>query len=92
MIQTEQRDRVPRYRPLAELVPTHWLPGSLAAGTRLHCTRIEESQPAVLCLHGVQGSGLSWLRTARRSPTAAKGFVVGPVVKVAAQGARWTLG
>ena len=67
MIPTEQRDRVQHYRPLAQLVPAHWHTGSLEAadGTRIHYTRTGGDKPTVLCLHGVQGSGLTWLRTAQ---------------------------
>ena len=67
MIPTEQRDCVQHYRPLAQLVPAHWHTGSLEAddGTRIHYTRTGGDKPTVLCLHGVQGNGLTWLRTAR---------------------------
>ncbi len=72
MIQTEPLDRVQRYRPLAELVPAHWQTGALAAadGTRIYYTRTGGGKPPVLLLHGVQGSGLTWLRTALALETA----------------------
>ena len=66
-MKTDQAGVVRRYRPLAELVPAHWQTGSVEAqdGARLHYTRTGGAKPAVLLLHGLQGAGLTWLRTAR---------------------------
>jgi pimeloyl-ACP methyl ester carboxylesterase len=66
-MQADQADVVRRYRPLTELVPTHWQAGSIEAedGARIHYTRTGGAKPPVLLLHGVQVSGLMWLRTAQ---------------------------
>jgi pimeloyl-ACP methyl ester carboxylesterase len=63
----DQRDEVQSYRPLPELVPAHWQTGAIEAadGTHIHYTRTGGSKPAVLLLHGIQASGLTWLRTAQ---------------------------
>lgn len=60
-------ETVARFRPLAELVPAHWTTGSAAAldGTTLQWTETGGDAPAVVLLHGVQVSGLNWLRTAQ---------------------------
>lgn len=63
-------DIVQRYRPLAELVPTHWQTGAIVAedGTPIQYTRTGAGtlwvKPAVLLLHGIQVDGSMWLRTA----------------------------
>lgn len=64
---THYAEIVQRYRPLAELVPAHWQAGSIAAddGAQIHYTRTGFAKPALLLLHGVQVSGLMWLRTAQ---------------------------
>lgn len=66
-MQTHSPDLVASYRPLSELVPAHWQTGAIMAedGTRLHYTRTGGEKPALLLLHGVQVTGLMWLRTAR---------------------------
>ena len=58
---------VRQYRPLNELVPTHWESAFVDAedGIRLHYTRTGGDKPAVVLLHGLQVDGLSWLRTAQ---------------------------
>jgi pimeloyl-ACP methyl ester carboxylesterase len=58
---------VQAYRPLAELLPTHWQSGFVEAedGARLHYTRTGDDKPGLVLLHGVQVSGLTWLRTAQ---------------------------
>ena len=58
---------VQRYRPLAELVPVHWQTGTIqvADDTPIHYTRTGGDKPPVILLHGVQVSGLCWLRTAQ---------------------------
>ena len=55
------------YRPLEQLMPPRWRSHTVAApdGARLHITETGGAGPAVLLLHGLQVSGLSWLRTAR---------------------------
>lgn len=64
---SDQTDVIKNYRPLTELVPAHWLPGAIEAddGARIHYTRTGGTKPAVLLLHGIQGDGLMWLRTAQ---------------------------
>ena len=54
------------YRPLAELVPAHWQSHTVTTddGAPLHITDTGGAGPPVLLLHGLQVSGLSWLRTA----------------------------
>jgi N-formylmaleamate deformylase len=66
-MQTHQIDLVKRYRQLSELVPPHWRSGSIETddGARIHYTRTGGEKPAVLLLHGVQATGLTWLRTAK---------------------------
>lgn len=59
---------VENYRPLAELVPAHWQSGIVVLddGARIHYTRAGDlANPAVVLLHGVQVSGVMWLRTAQ---------------------------
>ena len=61
---------VQAFRPLAELVPTHWESGFVKAddGARLHYVRtgkMSDHKPGVVLLHGVQVNGLTWLRTAQ---------------------------
>jgi N-formylmaleamate deformylase len=55
------------YRPLSALIPAYWQAGVIetAAGARIHYTRTGGQKPPVLLLHGVQASGLTWLRTAK---------------------------
>lgn len=55
------------YPTLAELTPTHWQAGVVKAtdGAELHYIRTGGGKPALLLLHGVQGAGLMWLRTAQ---------------------------
>lgn len=66
-MQADRSEIVQRYRPLAELVPAHWQSGSITAedGAQIHFTRTGGTGPAVLLLHGIQASGLMWLRTAQ---------------------------
>jgi len=66
-MQIDQTDIVKHYRPLAELVPTYWQTGSIEAqdGAHIHYIRTGGAKPALLLLHGVQVSGLMWLRTAQ---------------------------
>jgi pimeloyl-ACP methyl ester carboxylesterase len=66
-MQTESTDIVKGYRPLSELVPTHWQTGAIemADGAHIHYTRTGGAKPALLLLHGVQATGLTWLRTTR---------------------------
>lgn len=62
---------VQTFRPLQELVPSHWQTGSIQAedGTRIHYTRTGGEKPPVVLLHGVQVNGLTWLRTAQALET-----------------------
>jgi pimeloyl-ACP methyl ester carboxylesterase len=71
-MQPDQTDIVQRYRPLAELVPAHWQSGAITTGdgARIHYTRTGGAKPALLLIHGVQASGLMWLRTAQALETA----------------------
>jgi N-formylmaleamate deformylase len=64
---TQTSDVVQSYRPLSKLVPAHWQTSSIETddGTRMHYTRTGGQKPPVLLLHGVQASGLTWLRTAK---------------------------
>jgi pimeloyl-ACP methyl ester carboxylesterase len=64
---TQTSDVVQGYRPLSELVPAQWQTGSIETvdGARIHYTRTGGQKPPVLLLHGVQASGLTWLRTAK---------------------------
>ncbi|HEY0603502.1 MAG TPA: alpha/beta hydrolase [Herpetosiphonaceae bacterium] len=66
-MQPDQTDVIKNYRPLAELVPAHWQTGSIEAedGAQIHYTRTGGTKPALLLLHGIQGNGLMWLRTAQ---------------------------
>lgn len=63
----DQTDIIKGYRPLTELVPAHWQTGAIEAedGARIHYTRTGGTKPTVLLLHGIQGNGLMWLRTAQ---------------------------
>ena len=64
---TDQTEIVKRYRKLSELVPAHWQIGAIETkdGARIHYTRTGGAKQAVLLLHGVQATGLTWLRTAQ---------------------------
>jgi N-formylmaleamate deformylase len=64
---TQSSDVVQGYRPLSELVPDHWQTRAIETedGARIHYTRTGGQKPPVLLLHGIQVSGLTWLRTAK---------------------------
>ena len=66
-MQTEPTEIVKRYRELSELVPSYWQTGAIetADGAHIHYTRTGGAKPALLLLHGVQATGLTWLRTAQ---------------------------
>ncbi|MBV9789757.1 MAG: alpha/beta hydrolase [Chloroflexi bacterium] len=66
-MQVDKTEIVKDYRPMAELVPVHWQNGAIEVtdGARIHYTRTGGAKPVVLLLHGLQGNGLMWLRTAR---------------------------
>ncbi len=66
-MQQLQPETVKHYRPLTEFVPSHWHTSSILAddGTPIHYTRTGGANPSVVLLHGVQVSGLTWLRTAQ---------------------------
>jgi hypothetical protein len=66
MTSYEAPDAVRSYRPLGELVPDHWCEDTVAAnGIRQHYWRTGGDGPPVVLLHGMLGSGLTWLRVAR---------------------------
>lgn len=62
-----QHEAVQAFRPIEELLPAHWTTTTIHAqdGTPLHVMRTGGDKPAVILLHGVQVSGLMWLRTAK---------------------------
>jgi N-formylmaleamate deformylase len=66
VIQNPQAEIVRNYPPLASFVPSRWQTGTINAGggAHVHFTRTGGDKPSVLLLHGIQVSGLSWLRTA----------------------------
>lgn len=57
---------VEHYRPLEELLPARWQSGFVTAddGAPLRFRRADGDKPSLVLLHGVQVSGLIWLRTA----------------------------
>lgn len=61
------KEAVQSFRPLAELVPSHWQAGTITVqdGVLIHYMRTGGDKPALILLHGVQVDGLSWLRTAQ---------------------------
>jgi N-formylmaleamate deformylase len=62
----EQREVVARYRPIEEIIPGRWAQGMVEAnGIRHHYYRTGGEKPALVLLHGLQESGLTWLRVAR---------------------------
>ncbi len=64
-------ETVQRYRPLVDLVPPRWQRGTIETedGATIAYTRTGAGtlgvKPVLLLLHGVQGMGLMWLRTAQ---------------------------
>jgi pimeloyl-ACP methyl ester carboxylesterase len=60
-------ETVKDFRPLAELIPADWQPGSITAadGAPIHYLRTGGQKPPLLLLHGIQGCGAMWLRTAK---------------------------
>lgn len=66
-MQAYTNEMVQTFRTLAELTPSEWQHGTMqvADGTSLHYIRTGGNKPALLLLHGVQGAGLMWLRTAQ---------------------------
>lgn len=66
MRRKQAADGVAGYRRLEELVPAHWREDTVFAnGIRQHYWRTGGAGPPVVLLHGMQGSGLTWLRVAR---------------------------
>ncbi len=63
----EQEDEVKSYRPIAELVPTHWHEGDIFAnGIRQHYYRTGNTKKSpLLLLHGFNSYGLGWLHVAK---------------------------
>jgi pimeloyl-ACP methyl ester carboxylesterase len=64
---TQSSDLVQSYRRLSDLVPSRWQAEAIETqdGARIHYTRTGGQKPPVLLFHGVQASGLTWLRTAK---------------------------
>jgi pimeloyl-ACP methyl ester carboxylesterase len=57
---------VKHYRPIEELIPTHWNEDYvLANDVHLHYYRTGGDKPALLLLHGFNEYGLTWLRVAK---------------------------
>lgn len=57
---------VTQYRPVEELIPSHWTQSEIAVnGVRLHLYRTGGQKPPLLLLHGILEGALTWLRTAR---------------------------
>ncbi|HXF60819.1 MAG TPA: alpha/beta hydrolase [Caldilineaceae bacterium] len=57
---------VKQYRPIEELIPSHWTQSEIAVnGVRLHLYRTGGQKPPLLLLHGILEGALTWLRTAR---------------------------
>ena len=62
-----QEEKVKSYRPIAELVPSHWYEGDIFAnGIRQHYYRAGNGErPLLLLLHGFNAYGLGWLHVAK---------------------------
>jgi N-formylmaleamate deformylase len=62
-----QLETVQAFRPIETFLPAHWTNSVVHAadGTPLHVARTGGDKPAVILLHGIQVSGLMWLRTAK---------------------------
>jgi pimeloyl-ACP methyl ester carboxylesterase len=57
---------VREYRPIAELIPSHWKTGDLTAnGISQRYYRSGGGRPPVVLLHGIMEGALAWLPTAR---------------------------
>lgn len=57
---------VKNYRPIEQLMPSHWSEGDVFAnGIRQHYYRTGGEKPALLLLHGFNEYGLTWLRVAK---------------------------
>lgn len=66
MTNYEAPEAVKRYRPLAELVSGDWHEDTVVAnGIRQHYWRTSGDGRPLVLLHGMLGSGLTWLRVAR---------------------------
>ncbi|MFL5807274.1 MAG: alpha/beta fold hydrolase [Roseiflexaceae bacterium] len=63
----EIQDTVRCYRPIDELIPSHWTQGDIiATGIRQHYYRTGRGdKPPLVLLHGILEGALAWLRTAR---------------------------
>ena len=62
-----QHEAVQTFRPIEELIPSRWTTTTIYAqdDTPLHVMRTGGDKPPVILLHGIQVSGLMWLRTAK---------------------------
>jgi pimeloyl-ACP methyl ester carboxylesterase len=57
---------VSHYRPLPDLIPSHWQQGKATAnGLRHYYYRTGGDKPPVVLLHGILEGALTWIRTAK---------------------------
>jgi pimeloyl-ACP methyl ester carboxylesterase len=62
----ERAAEVRGYRPIAELIPAHWMSGDVMAnGISQRYYRTGGDKPPVVLLHGIMEGALVWLPTAR---------------------------
>lgn len=60
------QETVRRFRPIEQIVPTHWIEGSVVAnGVRQRFYRTGSNKPTLVLLHGILEGALAWLPTAR---------------------------
>jgi len=65
-LQAEYLATVESYRPIAQLIPSHWTEGDVSAnGIRQHFWRTGGDKRPLVLLHGILASGITWLRVAR---------------------------
>src|SRR6266436_978062 len=65
-LQAEYLATVESYRPIAQLIPSHWTEGEVSAnGIRQHFWRTGGAKQPLVLLHGILASGITWLRVAR---------------------------
>jgi pimeloyl-ACP methyl ester carboxylesterase len=62
-----QVEAIKNYRPLAQLIPSHWRESAYVVGdgTRLVYSRTGDDKPALILLHGYGSAGYTWLRVAQ---------------------------
>jgi pimeloyl-ACP methyl ester carboxylesterase len=57
---------VKQYRPIAELIPSHWTEDQIVANSICqHYHRTGREKPPLVLLHGILAGGITWLRVAR---------------------------